>query len=285
MIIESDRGAIPLTRVVLAAAIVALSYLFTASRMDENLQTAGAVIVFGMLVAHRRLLLSWIAWSGLCGVFLLALVSRPLDVPNHHFMLTYLSAAIALCLSAQGDHQAELLRKNARWMFVVLMGFATVQKTLQPTFLDGSYLCFEICRGSFAKPVLSLGNHYSTVFQQNEQLIHQLRATPPSLLDAVRLQSPVAHLSIVGGLFVFSIIAIEVAMFLGMLLLPQHVATHCLIWLFVASLAVLRQEVTFLSVVCVLGLASCPDDRPRLRLGYFLASLVFAASVLKTLNL
>ena len=277
---DHDKSSLTLPAAIAAIAIVA--YLFTSTRVDENLQTIGCVTLFAMLGMGSRLLLSPIAWTVVAVALWLSLLKRPFDVPNHHYMLTYFSAAIAISLTADWHRQAEILRANVRWMMVILMGFATVQKLLQPTFMDGSYLGFELARGSFAAPILKYGNRFATSVDANMVAIEQFRSMPG--VAPIKLEVPFDFLPQIAAGFVIAILAIEALLFFGMLYFPTKLVTHLTIISFAITLAVLRQEVTFISVLCTMGLAACRPGQKLLQYSYATLAIVLAAAVLKTIN-
>jgi len=286
----SDTG-IPLAKQTLrqsltVCALVFLAYIFTSSRIDETIRASLAVTLFAMLVLGVTTARSLMLWPLVTIGFLIALVSRPLDVPNHHWMMTYLSAAIAVSvLSTSKDAtRIENLQTNTRWLVIVLMGFATLQKLLSTNFINGTYIGFELARGGFAGPLLKRIPGIGDLVTENADLVQQLHTTPPEVLEQVSL-TPFPSFALVAYGFTASILLIEGWLFLGVWLFPKRLITHLSLIAFIVTLTVLRQEVTFISVVCTLGLMSCGVEKPRLRACYALMAIFTAAAVLKTLNL
>ena len=280
---SADAPAALRVEIVVAAGVF-LGYLFTTQRLAENLQTASVLALLVALLYAARLSLPWWPWAVVCLAMLAGIVARPLDVPNHHFMLTYTAAALAISLSASVAQRALHLRANARWLLVALFGLATLQRILQPTFMDGSYLGYEITRGGFAGPVLRSEPTTASIVAKNNRAILAFRETPPSPSDSITLEPSVADVATLASAFVVLILAIEVWVCFLFLCYPQAVLTHLSLWAFAITLGVLRQEFTFISVVCLLGLLSCDPRYVRLRTGYAFFALLFAALVLKTLN-
>ena len=262
-----------------------LAYIFTTTRVDETIRAVVSAMLCGTLLAGPRSRVSAWLWPLIAAGFLIALVQRPLDVPNHHWMMTYLSSAIALCVwfSPTAGRCVDDLQSNARWFLVVLMGFATVQKLLSPHFMDGTYIGFEIVRGGFASPLLMWIPQAQEIVGANADLVTQLHSAHPSELKSVTLEPYVQTRWISFG-FVYSILAIEFWLFASMLTMPKRLITHFSLMAFALSLSVLRQEFTFISVVCALGLLSCGGQFRWLRWCYAGAGVVIASAVLKTLN-
>ncbi|MEM1068836.1 MAG: hypothetical protein AAGI63_08075 [Planctomycetota bacterium] len=283
---QNDRARQTLQQSLTVCVIALLAYLFTTSRIEETIRTAMAALLFASLVlgvTNRRSL--WL-WPLITLGFLVSLLARPLDVPNHHWMMTYLSAAIGLSVltTSQSESRIENLQANARWLVVVLMAFATMQKVLSPAFIDGTYIGFELARGGFAGPIVRQLPFMGDVVAENASLVQQLHTTSPATLESVTLTAPFASFPIVAYGFTASILMIEAWLCFAMLLIPKRLITHLSLISFIVTLAVLRQEVTFISVVCCLGLFACGRERPYIRAGYALLAVVTAAAVLKTLN-
>ena len=268
----------------LILAVVFLCYFFTSYRMGEDAQTIGVIALLGILVMRPRWTTSSWLWLVVLGSLLYTLFERPLDVPNHHFMMSYLGAAMVLVFAGPKETWQECMMRNARWMLVVLMAFATVHKVVSPTFRDGSYLGYEIVRGGFGDPVLSLFGDIREVTAENDRLIKEFRQTPPTEIESIQLKPPVPNLQQVAYGFALSILAIELWLCLGFLFAPNWLLSHLSLLSFILSLGVLRQEFTFISVVCAMGLMACNSDRSGLRPWYAGLAILCAAAILKTMN-
>ncbi len=211
---------------------------------------------------------------------------RYTDVPNHHWMMTYLAITIAIVVNFNGSNAKGNvldLRANVRWLLVVLMFFATMQKLASPDFMSGSYIGFEMVRGGFASPALKLTDAQSTI-DANTELIDKLHAKHPGELNEVTLTPPVPFFDYFVYGFTILILAKEAWLFLAFLRFPDWWLTQLSLIAFATVLAVLRQEFTFISVVCTMGYLSCRPEQTRLRGIYTTLAIVTAACVLKTLN-
>ncbi len=267
-----------------ALALAFLTYLFTDNRVDENLRALGVLLLALILVFPQRLGRRWFTWAGVFAVMLAGFVMRPLDVPNHHVMLTYVAAAAALALTAKPEDHEPLLRANARWFIVALMSLATLHRLLSADFLNGSYVAFESARGGFLTPLLPLWGDAEAVAAANDAAIDAFRATPPDAAESVTLTPLTPSPTLVTFVFAAAMLAIEAWVALVMWRFPHRLIAHLSVWFFVASLSVIRQEMTFITVLCAVGLLSCPPTLPKIRLGYAVLTTFAAASVLKTLN-
>jgi hypothetical protein len=266
---------------IVVAAIVYITYLFTEKRLDDTLRAFGVLTVFLIAVFADRFGSRWPAWAAVATVMVTGIAMRPLEVPNHHYMLTYVSCALALSLSGAPERREALLQTNARWMLVALMSIATLQRLLQPAFLDGSYLGFELVRGGFLKPLLPLFGNVASIATANNAAAEAFRATPPWVMTEVFLTAPFAAVDEVAHIFVAAILGIEAWVAFVMWKYPERPVSHLSLWFFAGTLSLLRQEMMFITVLCTVGLMSCPRSLPRIRLGYLLLACVFASTVLK----
>jgi hypothetical protein len=266
---------------IVVAAVVYATYLFTEKRLDVNLRTAGVLAAFLIAVFADRYGSRWPAWAAVAAVMIGGIIMRPLEVPNHHYLLTYASAAFALSLTGAPEHRETLLRTNARWLIVALMSIATLQRLLQPAFLDGSYLGFELVHGGFLKPLLPFIGNAAQITDLNDALTEAFRLRPPWEVAEVVLTAPFPAIDLLAYGFAAAILAIEAWVALMMWRYPERPIAHLSLWFFALSLSFLRQEMMFITTLCTVGLMACPPSLGRIRLGYAVLACVFASTVLR----
>ena len=269
---------------VLLGVVVFLCYFFTSYRIGENAQTAAVIALSSIIVGRRWWVVSPWPWVVVLGSLLVTIAQRPIDVPNHHYVMTYVAIVFILVSTARDSDRLALLQENARWMLIVLMAFATVQKALQPTFRDGSYLAYELARGGFAGPLVPLMGEPGKKMRANDKLINEFRDKDPREVESVQLQKPIENFRMLAYGFAILIIGIELWLAAGMWLAPHWLLTHLSLIAFIVTLAVLRQEFTFISVVSLMGVMATDVDRQKLRLTYAVLAVFTAAAILKTLN-
>lgn len=265
------------------SAIVFLTYFFTTSRLNENFQMLGIIALFASIVFFETVAKRWWTWATVATCLLVGIAMRPIDVPNHHYVLFYASLALAVCLGAEPARRAELIQINFRWIIVAIMGIATIQRLVQPTFMSGDYLGLETALGGFAHPILKFFPEQLAIANANKELVEGFRNTPPAVQSTVALTSPFPGLPFIAHGFMVVILAIEAWVCLLMWKFPKHWITHFSIMAFGASLAILRQELTFISILCLLGLLACDPRSKRIRFAYAAIALVIGASVVKTI--
>ena len=122
------------------------------------------------------------------------------------------------------------------------------------------------------------------ITKKNDQKIEQFRSRDPRDISRVRLDLPTPYLRQLAYGFAISIIGIELWLAVMMWLAPNWLLTHLSLLAFIITLGVLRQEFTFISIVCALGLMTTDSSRPFLRIAYATLGVLTAAAILKTLN-
>lgn len=213
---------------------------------------------------HFRTLLSCTALclcvSSLCRIFtpalwglsviLLAqhLFAKPFLVANHHYCLFYLSLVLLVASTRPPQERPSLLESNARFLAIVIMGFAVLQKLFSPSYMNGDYLGFMWAKGSYFTPFTQLLTpHIEQVFQSNLKAIVAFRDSPPSPESAVLLAEPFPLYGPVVWFSVWSILIAEFLAALTLLIFPTAVMTLILNGSVVLLIAVARQEFVFLS--------------------------------------
>jgi hypothetical protein len=164
---------------------------------------------------------------------------------------------------------------------VALMSIATLQRLLQPAFLDGSYLGFELVHGGFLKPLLPFVGGAARIATANEVTTEAFRVRPPWEVAEVFLAAPVPAIHLLACTFAVAILGIEAWVALVMWRYPDKPISHLSLWFFALTLSLLRQELMFITTLCTVGLMACPASLPRIRLGYAVLACVFASTVLK----
>ncbi len=259
-----------------ALAFVCAAYVATTVGFDDPAR-AVAWVGLGVVVfagaAHRG---GWVGWAVVAAGLVLGIAGRPLAVANHHFVLTWASLALALALSAPAEERLALVRHNARWLLVAIMAFATVHKLVSGPFMDGSFLGFGMATGAFGEPVLRFCASCVEAISRNAADVGAFRATVPEPGVAVTLVDPLPSLPDVARAFGLAILLVEAALLVLFLFAPRARATHLLVLAFATGLGVIRQELTFISVVVVLGYMSCPAEHGRLRWAYLAGAVAFS---------
>ncbi len=252
-----------------AIALVFVAYLLHSSGTVAVPKAIAVFFVLGALVLRPRWLQSWRLWLGVACLMLVDIVRLPFHIANHHYVLTYVSAALTLSLTTHGRNAVVALQTNARWLLVGIMGFAVVHKLASEPYVDGSYLAYMIANGSLGDTVLGYCSGCTEAIEANRPAIAQLMADSP-LAPAVELRSPLLH---VGGIGLLDwgrigavlVIVAELWIVLLYAFVPKHRMTHISTLVFVCGLAFVRQELVFISTVATLGLFACQGRHGGIR--------------------
>jgi hypothetical protein len=213
----------------------------------------------------------WGALALLCGA---GLLRAPLLAANHHYLATYLALALTLSALDRRD-AAAAVAANARWIFVGIMGLAALQKLLSPSYRDGSFLGLMITKGAFFEPLLLHVDAAASLLGRNAAQVARFLADAPAPGVALALDPPpyLGALARGGSLL---IVLIEGALALGAALRPRAGWLHAALLAFFVALALMRQELVFLSLLIALAVAMLAGAPSRWRWAY-LALLIGVA--------
>jgi hypothetical protein len=211
---------------------------------------------WGLLLAAPALVLPWtraawrspFVWGLIAFADAVPLVTRPLFVPNHHFLMTYV--ALAFCLAGAGEERARLLATNARWILAGVMALAVAQKLLAAGF--PGYVGFMIATGGFVDPVLGR-SAVAGALADNAARAAAFLASAPADGAAQVLRVPAGFGSYARGAAA-AIVAVEGGLALLALLRPDRPLFHAAYLGFLGVLGFIRSELLFLSALAMLGL-------------------------------
>ena len=97
----------------------------------------GLALVFGRPVLRHRS--TWLVVAGCMTWVTLAYFD---EVGNHQYVLTYVAVLMALACDRDPEKSYAIAATGLRWMLVAIMGFAALQKAINPEFRDGSFIAF-----------------------------------------------------------------------------------------------------------------------------------------------
>jgi hypothetical protein len=255
-------------RLAAAAALVVQALIFV-----ENFP-----FPWGLVLAVPALVLPWtrsawrspVVWGVLALIDVVPLVTRPLFVPNHHFLMTYV--ALASCLAGTGEGRVRLLADNARWLLAGVMALAAAQKLLSGGYSD--YVGFMIATGGFAEPMFGRGAAAAGALADNAAQAARFLAAVPVEGAGQALRVPAGFGSYARGAAAV-IIAVEAALAALVLLRPDRALFHAVYVGFLSVLGFIRSELLFLSALAMLGLLIACARPSRWRWVY-VALLLFA---------
>ena len=261
------------------ALLLFLAYLSAGSGLPVVADLAILIVVLAGLVWPQ-----WLHKPAFWGLILLHMVAELargwFDVPNHHFVLTYVALAVTLNADRDDVEFAENMRVNARWLLVGIMGFATLHKGLSPTFMSGEYVGCMLARGAFLEVLAPLFSDFQAVTDANVEHIRDLLATPPTIAPdaSVALTAPFPHFRAVTMAFVWLILLGEFWLTIAVAAWgSRRIATWSL-WIFVVGLSFIRMEFMFVATITFLSYCLTETDQIRLRRLMLASVLLYLAA-------
>lgn len=231
--------------------------------------TLAALVLLVVTIVHLGTSLwFWSVVGLLCGV---GLVHAPLFAANHHYLATYLALAFALSMMDRRD-SANVIAQNSRWLLVGAMAFATLQKLLSPSYRDGSFLGLLITKGAFFEPLVVHIDAAASLLGRNAVQVAHFFAQAPNHEDTLALTPPpLLELLSSGGSLL--IVVFEGVLAIGVALRPRANWLHMALLVFFVALALMRQELVFLSLLIALVITMLCEVPSRWRWGYLLLLL------------
>ena len=231
---------------------------------------AGAALALTPWLLHRRL-----TWWFLAASIGAAIALSPLSAANHHYLLLYMTLAIALTYSADHEHWREDLAEASRWLMVGVMGVAAFQKLLSPAYLDGSFFAHLLLDGGLGELFWRRsGSASRLVFEYTELFSAFSDPIDPRRATDMRLPARHMFMGMLAKVLAWAVILAEVA--LAALFAASKrsrralLAAHACLLSFGVGLLLSRPEYVFLTTLLWLGSASgIASDLPsRIRHAY-----------------
>ena len=110
---------------------------------ETLLITLSLWLLFVGVLVLQRCRYSWIGWLAIAALILYDAASGWYITDNHEWLFGLWALTIALTLRFSGiDDRKMALESNARWLLVLVMLYAVLQKALDPTFLSGEFFTY-----------------------------------------------------------------------------------------------------------------------------------------------
>ena len=204
--------------------------------------------------------------------FLLGIFYNYFSLPNHFFVFFAITLIIVLY------EDLNVAKENFRWLFIVLMGFATIHKLAEPTFINGDFVGFMMAKGGFFYHIINSGlfsELKQSIIDNNHQISYLMKSDPVES-RAVILDIPSISFNLVVNIFSYLIIIGELVLTLLFVFLPSKKYTLFFLWVFINSIVFITVELEFISTLLFIGLILCPNDFKLLNKSYGLSFLFYA---------
>ncbi|RDY57556.1 hypothetical protein DX873_18655 [Flagellimonas nanhaiensis] len=196
--------------------------------------------------------------------------------PNHLFLFFILTILFVF------EKNNEMIKKNLLWVLILIMGFATIHKLLNPHFVNGEFVGFMLSKGSFFRPLWHSGLFPETksLLSQNLNNLNDFVLRDPSLNETVTFQIGSLPFHILKMQFTYFILVAEFLLTFFLMAFPQKKITYLFILIFIASIGIVVSEVEFASTLLFIGLMLCPSDFSVLKKVYKSVFLLYACCAL-----
>ena len=284
LIIKSLKEEEQISLVLKAFFLIAITFI---ARLGIN--TPGIafpflfIVLSSLIVGIKAIHNKWI-WLAIFIVLLTNVVESFYSPANHHFLLMFASLMLFHVLWKEPEQQRQMLVDNAKWLLIIVLFFVSFQKLLAPSYMNGEFFSYMLMRGQFFIPIPVLHPEYAQWSQQNLDLYYELRKVIPG--DQSCLDISVKHkeiFKIAGKALSYFVLFIETLVFFLVAFSKNQKVVHFSLLGLVVCILLARPECGFLSILCGLGLATCPPELPRYRLAYLFFILLFTTLIMMQL--
>ncbi len=215
-------------------------------------------------------------WLMLAALYILDIIHNPFFPANHHYLLFYL--CLIFYFVFQSDENADrevLLKRNIKWVLVLLMFLAGVQKALSSEFIDGSFMAGSVLDGSYFKPIYYLIPSIKSVVKSNHDAIRAFLSSPPISEGPIDL-TIFSYYSL-GLIKVFSFLVLlgEILVALIFIFVKNRNIQQIALMSLILGIFLTRLECGFLSIVCILGFSLTTKDQMFIRQSYIVLIILF----------
>lgn len=238
------------------------------------LPVAGAI---GLGILRRDLLQKAPLWFTLFGAFAITLIAdNKYSLPNHFFVATYWALAMGCVFSCNEPEREPCLRFNAKWIVVLCMGIAGIQKMIARDFPTGGFIHYALLTGQFSLP--GIGYDEETI-RHNLSQVGSLFV--PSNTSA-QLQYTQAN-ALVAKAMAWTVIGYELVL-AGLFATDRFVVLKHAMLIFLFGYIWSEAEFQFGLLVCMLGAIICPREHVGIRSIYLTLALAFFVSLIAALK-
>lgn len=243
-------------QVVLGGILIFLSI----DKKDVNYKSVKFLVLQGLLI-----------FSLIAGIY-----TKWYNAPNHIFLLTFITLVIIL---SGWNQNIDLIRKNFRWVFVILMGAATIYKIITPEFISSDFVGFRLIQRLFFRPIFAAGL-FPEINEQlltNRELIQSALDQDPSIISSLKAHELKFPFEFVAKRFTELIIGGEMILTFMFLVFPWKRISLAFLWFFIVTIGLIVAEYEFASTLLFLGLIMCPSEFVVIKRGYLYGFIIYAA--------
>ena len=222
-----------------------------------------------------------ILWLGLSLSVLAYILYEWPGTANHTYLYWYLCTILFIALNQPRTERKNIFQQNTRYLLLITMLLAVLQKVTTPAYIDGSINSFWLVNGGYGKPIYTFLENWSSIVNENHSLLNRYYNETSYQVDEIKLISPVSNLRLWGQVVAIAIIIGEILVGCFFMWSKSTFWRHFSLQLFIVVVFLMRQEAGFLCLLCIIGLSNC-ESRNRIwrNLYFFLFALMQIAVLL-----
>ncbi len=239
------------------------------------IRSSATILLLGGLILPK-LVKHPLFWLVIASFNLIHLVENYFSSANHQFLFVYYSFIFSLAFTNEEEQAEEFLIKSFKYMFIVVMGLATLHKAFSLFYWQGGLIYDYILRGGILKYfVTMIDSNNSAITVLNAQKLEAFIGNYASIGQGIKLQEPLPWLSSLSSILSASVILIEATLTIMIASNRFQRIKHWLYLSFVISTFFFRMENLFLSTIALTGFVLCPKENETIRSTYFIIILYF----------
>jgi len=272
--------------VAIAAKIFCAILLMTVIKYQSIslfIRSSSTIILIAGLILPK-LIRHPLFWMTIAGFNLAHLFTNYFSSANHQFLYVYYSFIFAITFMHKEEEQEKFLKDSFKYMFIVVMGLATLHKGLSYFYWQGGLLYDYILRGGILKYLFStLDPNFNSITLENSQKIELFIGSYKSIGQQLGLREPVSWAREFARVLSISVIAMEAILTIMIASSKFKSIKHWLFLVFIITTFFFRMENLFLSTLSLTGLVLCPKENDSITKSYLIIILYFLS--LSVLNL
>jgi hypothetical protein len=214
-------------------------------------------------------------WYVLFSVLFIDLIANYYRMANHHFLLTYLALIVILYL--KGIYNFEVLTKNIKYLTLIVIALAALQKLFTPQFISGEFYYYMFNSGGFFRPFINRNSEMLEVINSNAAAIKNLELIDPNKSNTIPFRSIHPNLEFISVLFSWTTIIYEFIIALLLLIKPKNTITHILLVILIIGIFMTRLETGFLSIITISAFSMTSNSKIKL---IYIALVLFFLSLI-----
>lgn len=263
-----------------ALSLIFFIYIFKSDFPHRRFSIFFLLIIIFSLFFNQKILSKIVFWVSSIIILSIDLTTNWYRVANHHFVLFFCCLLFFFVLRQPKHKQQDYLQNNGRSILLVLLFFASIQKLLSPTFIDGSFVGQYLTSGGFFQLILSKIESYQNYIASNRTIITEFNSQVPNATASIQLNGNPKIISTISLIYTYSILIFESLVFYVFLRVKNLNIRHYFLIGLIIAVFISRLECGFLSLLCLLGITQCNEKQSNFKLIYVFLITLFSALII-----